>query len=79
MTQTLVLAATANFSSPEGLRNDGFPAVNKTAWTGFCKQNDNQTTEHVKVCLHSLEFSVTLMHHSIFTYYPFCVTYLSKA
>ena len=31
MTQTLVLAATVDFSSPKGLRNDRFPAVNKIA------------------------------------------------
>lgn len=31
MTQTLVLAATADFSSPKGLRNDRFPVVNKIA------------------------------------------------
>jgi len=35
MTQTLALAATADFSSPEGLRNDGFPADNKIAWIVF--------------------------------------------
>lgn len=38
----------------------GFLLSTKQPELVFFKRNDNQTTEHVKVCLHSLEFSVTL-------------------